>query len=172
MPITTNNATTLAVSVLLQWLMHPSGDLLLQSTLSHVFAMASSSRCFHVSGLIGSASGGLSPAEYAQTFFFQFLQPISHFGLYLGNENQPSGTFRLGICHILFYFDIDNIDIKFWLIFRSLPETYFLTYLLVLGKLGKLGIFCKKNYGEKFRKNFEKTLTKTWKHFEKTWWKV
>ncbi len=40
-------------------------------------------------------------AEYAQTFFL-FLQPISRFGLYLGNENRPSETFRLGMPHMRF----------------------------------------------------------------------
>ncbi len=33
-------------------------------------------------------------------FFFRFLQPISCFGLYLRNENQPSWTFQLGMSHM------------------------------------------------------------------------
>ncbi len=36
----------------------------------YVFTMASGSRCFHISGPIGSAKGPLSLAEYARTFFF------------------------------------------------------------------------------------------------------
>ncbi len=47
-------------------------DLLLQSLFSHIFAMASSSKCFHASGLIGSARGPLFSAEYALTFFVIF----------------------------------------------------------------------------------------------------
>ncbi len=34
--------------------------------------------------------------------FFRFLQRISHFSLYLRNENWPNGTFRLGLPHIIF----------------------------------------------------------------------
>ncbi len=34
--------------------------------------------------------------------FFQFLQPISRFGLYLGNETWPNGTFWLGMPQIVF----------------------------------------------------------------------
>ncbi len=57
-------------------------DLLLQSSVSNIFAVASSSRFFHTSGSTGSAKGPLFLAEYAQTFFsiiatyFTFL-PVS-----------------------------------------------------------------------------------------------
>ncbi len=69
-------------------------DLLLH--FSYVFAMASSSRYFHTSG----------PIEFARPVF-QFLQPISRFGLYLGNENRPNGTFRLRMPHIIWVFSLN-----------------------------------------------------------------
>ncbi len=56
--------------------------------------MASGSRCFHASGVIGSTRGPIFLVEYAQTFF-------SIFAIYFTDDNQPNGTFRLGMPHIL-----------------------------------------------------------------------
>ncbi len=58
--------------------------------------MVSGPRCFHASGLIGSARGPLFQVEYAQ-IFFRFLKPILRFGLYLGNER----AFRLGMPQLI-----------------------------------------------------------------------
>ncbi len=99
-------------------------DFLLLSSFSHIFATVSSSRCFHASEPIGSARGPLFLAEYAQTFFW-FLQHISHFSLYLKNENRTTGTFRMGIIHILLLGL--SIPIEFEL--RNSTKTY------TLGKL-------------------------------------
>ncbi len=68
------NASTLTVSVCYSTSVTEASkwDFLLQLSFSHVFTMASVSRCFHALGPIGSSSGPLFLAEYAQIFFSIF----------------------------------------------------------------------------------------------------
>ncbi len=100
LPNKVNNASTLVVSVfiLLQWLKRPSG------TFYSRFPTSSPWRA-----VLGAFTHqdwlDLQDSPFSwrnmHTHFFRFLQPISGFGLYFKNENQPSGTFRLGIPYIL-----------------------------------------------------------------------
>ncbi len=112
-----NNALILAVTVfiLLQWLKRPNRIFYYSRRFPTFSPWQAVVGAFTHQDRLDLQEGPFSWRNMRK-HFFQFLQPISYFGLYLRNENWPSGTFRLRMPHI-------NLQNKV----QKICHTYFLT---------------------------------------------
>ncbi len=136
-------------------------DLLLQSSFSHVFAMASGSRCFHASGPIGSVRGPIFLAGYAQICVSIFATYFTFWGLEIrtgqvGLFDWECHNTLWGLMIFLFVSLFFRLQVGGWCF--SLQQTLILVSFL--WNFFSLHIYIKSVFSQSFSKIFPRFLPK------------